>query len=110
MKNGLLSRLLGNRSPALTVSSTLMKPLSGRKIAYGVVARALASVKNRAEVLDLRWPPPRRVGPAVRDDVDLLGARQQADGSIAPWSVALPADAAVQLEPPLIAPRPVGRP
>ena len=43
------------------------------------VVGALDGVENRAEILELRSAPPRRVVPAVRQDVDLLGAGERAD-------------------------------
>src|SRR5262249_36395672 len=48
------------------------------------VIRALHRIQNRIEILDLRLTPPRRVGPGVRDDVNLLSTGQSANGPIAP--------------------------
>ena len=68
------------------------------------VVEALHAVDDRGEIEHLIVAPPRRLGPRVGDNVDLLGAGERTDGAVADRRIRrASADAAVQLDADLIA-------
>ena len=70
------------------------------------VVETLHAIDDRGQVQHLIGAPPRRVGPGVRHDVDLLGAGERADRAVADRRVGrASADAAVQLDAHLVAAR-----